>query len=56
MERFKRERELAHAPVRLEIEHRVCGSDYGGTSRTTVDEARVGSEILCERGGEVHRA
>ena len=39
MARFKREREFAHAPVRLEIERRVCGSDYGGTSWTTVDEA-----------------
>ncbi len=46
MARFKRERELAHAPVRLEIERRVCGSDYGGTSWTTVDEAHRVAELL----------
>ena len=46
MERFMRERELAHAPVRLEIERRVCGSDYGGTSWTTVDEASRVAELL----------
>ena len=44
--RFLRERELAHAPVRLEIERRVCGSDYGGTSWTTVDEARRVAGLL----------
>ena len=37
---------LAHAPVRLEIERRVCGCDYGGTSWTTVDEARQAAGLL----------
>ncbi len=46
MARFMRERELAHAPVRLDIERRVFGSDHGGTSWTTVDEARQVSELL----------
>ena len=46
MERFKRERELAHAPVRLEIERRVCGCDYGGTSWTTIHEARQVADLL----------
>ena len=46
MERFMREREFAHAPVRLEIERRVCGRDYGGTSWTTVHEARQVAELL----------
>lgn len=46
MARFKRERELAHAPVRLEIERRMCGSDYGGTSSTTVGEAARVAELL----------
>ena len=44
--RFRRARELAHAPIRLEIERRVCGSDYGGTSWTTVHEARQVAELL----------
>lgn len=46
MERFKRERALAHAPVRLEIERRVCGSDYGGTSWTTMAEAGRVAELM----------
>ena len=46
MERFKREREIALAPVRLEIERRVCGRDYGGTSWTTIHEARQVAELL----------
>lgn len=41
-----RERELAHAPVRLEIERRVCGGDYGATSWTTVGEARRVAGLL----------
>ncbi len=47
MARFKRERELAMAPVRLDIERRVCGSDYGATSWTTVDEARRVADRLA---------
>ncbi len=46
MARFKRERELAHAPVRMEIERRVGGSDYGGTSWTTVEDAGQVAELL----------
>lgn len=46
MKRFMRERELAHAPVRLEIERRVCGCDYGATSWTTRDEAGRVAELL----------
>ena len=46
MERFVREREFAHAPVRLAIERRVCGSDYGGTSWTTTAEAGQVAELL----------
>ena len=52
MDRFMRERELAHAPVRLEIERRVCGSDHGATSWTTVAEARRVADLLRLGPGE----
>ena len=44
--RFIRNRSLAQAPVRLAIERRVCGCDYGGTSWTTAHEAKQVAELL----------
>ena len=46
MARFKRERELAQAPIRLGIERRVFGCDYGATSWTTIREARQVAGLL----------
>jgi hypothetical protein len=38
-ERFVVEQRVAFAPARLAVERAVCGSDYGGTSWTTMEEA-----------------
>jgi SAM-dependent methyltransferase len=38
--RFGEEYRLGQAPVMREIERKVCGCDYGGTSWTTREEAR----------------
>ncbi len=46
MKRFMRQRELAHAPLRLKIERRVCVGDYGATSWTTRDGAGRVAELL----------
>jgi SAM-dependent methyltransferase len=44
--RFVAEQRLAFAPGRLAVERAVCGSDYGGTSWTTMAEAgRVASML-----------
>ncbi len=44
--RFGNEYRLGQAEVVREIERRVCGCDYGGTSWTTRDEARRLGELL----------
>ena len=46
VERFATEYRLGQAGVVREIERRVCGCDYGGTSWTTRDEARRLGELL----------
>ena len=40
-ERFSRKYDLGQSEVMREIERSVCGCDYGATSWTTLDEARV---------------
>jgi SAM-dependent methyltransferase len=44
--RFANDYRLGEADVVREIERRVCGCDYGGTSWTTRDEARRLGELL----------
>ena len=46
VERFANDYRLGTADVVREIERRVCGCDYGGTSWTTRDEARRLGELL----------
>ncbi len=46
VERFTNEYRLGRAGIMREIERRVCGCDYGGTSWTTRDEARRLGELL----------
>jgi len=46
IERFAQDYRLGQAEVVREIERRVCGCDYGGTSWTTRDEARRLGELL----------
>ncbi len=49
--RFSDRYEVARAEVLLEIERAVCGCDYGGTSWTTLGEARNVVEMLGLRPG-----
>ena len=49
--RFERDYELGQLPAMLEIERRVLGCDYGGTSWTTQDEAIRIREFLDLRPG-----
>ena len=44
--RFLGEQRLAFHPARLAVECAVCGSDYGGTSWTTMDEAKQVAGML----------
>ena len=44
--RFSKIYENVNADIRLTIERSVCGCDYGGTSWTSVDEARKISKML----------
>ena len=46
IERFANDYRLGRAEVVREIERRVCGCDYGGTSWTTRDEAQRLGELL----------
>jgi ubiquinone/menaquinone biosynthesis C-methylase UbiE len=46
VERFTNEYRLGRAGIMREIERRVCGCDYGGTSWTTRDEAQRLGELL----------
>ena len=46
-ERFSKKYKLLQAEVMREIERTVCGCDYGATSWTTLEEARIVSEILA---------
>jgi SAM-dependent methyltransferase len=46
IERFANDYRLGQAEVMREIERRVCGCDYGGTSWTTRAEARRLGELL----------
>jgi ubiquinone/menaquinone biosynthesis C-methylase UbiE len=51
LDRFAREYRISQNAVMLEIERAVCGSDYGGTSWTTRDEAeRVGQLLELSPG------
>ena len=51
-DRFLAEQKISFSPGRLAVECAVCGSDYGGTSWTTVDEARqLGRVTSCWRTG-----
>lgn len=45
-ERFLAEQKISFSPGRLAVECAVCGSDFGGTSWTTVDEAKRVAEML----------
>ena len=45
-ERFLQEQRVAFAPPRLAVERAVCGSDYGGTSWTTMAEAKQVAAML----------
>ena len=45
-ERFLLEQRVAFAPPRLAVERAVCGSDYGGTSWTTMAEAKQVAQML----------
>lgn len=46
IDRFSDRYAVAESEVLLEIERAVCGGDYGGTSWTTLDEARNIGEML----------
>ena len=45
-DRFLAEQKISFSPGRLAVECAVCGSEYGGTSWTTVDEARQVADML----------
>ncbi len=51
-ERFSKKYDLLQADVMREIERSVCGCDYGATSWTTLEEARIVGEILALRPGD----
>ena len=52
--KFARDYELGHLPALQEIERRVLGCDYGGTSWTTRDEAvRILALLGLEPGGRL---
>ncbi len=50
--RFSDRYKVARAEVLLEVERAVCGCDYGGTSWTTLGEARNVVEMLGLRPGQ----
>ena len=52
-ERFHAEQKISFSPPRLAVECAVCGSDYGGTSWTTMDEAGRVAEMLGVGPGEL---
>ena len=52
-ERFVAEQRLAFAPARLAVECAVCGSDYGGTSWTTMAEAKQVAAMLGVGPGDL---
>ena len=51
-EQFSEQYERAQTGVMLEIERSVCGCDYGGTSWTTLPEARRVGELLGLASGQ----
>lgn len=52
-ERFLQEQRVAHTPARLAVECAVCGSDYGGTSWTTMTEAKRVAGMLGVGPGDL---
>jgi cyclopropane fatty-acyl-phospholipid synthase-like methyltransferase len=51
-ERFSKQYELSRSDVMRRIERSVCGCDYGATSWTTFDEARILGEMLALKPGK----
>jgi ubiquinone/menaquinone biosynthesis C-methylase UbiE len=51
-ERLSKRYPLGQSPVVLEIERRVCGCDYGGTSWATRSEVDQTAELLALRPGQ----
>ena len=49
--RFSKKYELLQADVMRKIERTVCGCDYGATSWTTLEEARIVCDMLALRPG-----